>query len=355
MCTFCSDLPSHSRTSGSAKKRNITIFLSPNDPDNPKEAYRFRLLWFKKPEENNRDFPFIERQVHTHWGKTESGKAYVDDTVVCPYTKFVDIDGDDCPICKQANALAPWAPQNRGNKIAMKKFNQLKRTYQAIIPVFVVNDPKKPENNGKLMCFILNNNDEYKQLIKTINEEKAKIRAGGNKYDCFNGKQGVDLFIRMEKVPELRNAGKPNEYTAEVRKITTMGFGKNVYDIDAINKEAIDDFEFDQQYFVTNTIQELKAFYNKYYALGGANVPDEDIAGLVNTAKPKEQKTIVENKEISNNSDSVPESDMDSMVDDMPFDEPSKSNETSKTDTPPSDEPGSDTDVDSLIDELEMP
>lgn len=355
MCTFCSDLPSHSRTSVSAKKRNITIFLSPNDPDNPKEAYRFRLLWFKKPEENNRDFPFIERQVHTHWGKTESGKAYVDDTIVCPYTKFVDLDGDDCPICKHANSLAPWAPQNRGNKIAMKKFNQLKRVYQAVIPVFVVNDPKRPENNGKLMCFILNSNEEYKNLIKIINEEKAKIKAGGNKYDCFNGKQGVDLFIRMEKVPELRNAGKSNEYTAEVRKITTMGFGKNVYDIDAINSEAIDDFEFDQQYYVTNTIDEIKAFYNKYYALGGANVPDEDIGGLVTKTTQNETKNVtLENKNQVKTSESISEDAMNDMVDDMPFDEQTPTT-TYSSNTIPTEELHDNTDVDSLINELDIP
>ena len=56
MCIFCSDLPSDERE---GRKSFISLFLKPNDPNNPKETYRFRLLNYRLKSKNNRRHAFF--------------------------------------------------------------------------------------------------------------------------------------------------------------------------------------------------------------------------------------------------------------------------------------------------------
>ena len=282
MCTFMSSLPKQSKSSEVARKVNIALFLKPNKEN---EMYRFRILAFKAANKSNRDFPFIERHIHEHWGKSDRGVNIVDDSVTCLSTKFVDYDGDkfkDCPICCKANEnFIAWKNSSYKDKVSRDKFKKLQKKYQAVVPVYVVKDPNNEKNVGKMRVIIFNDRDDYKKLLELINTEQAKAKLQeketGTGYNVWNGKNAVDLYLRMDEVPTTYHAGEPNEVTFKLKKITAMTFGKKAYDLPAITKEAVDAFPFDENYYVTSTVDELKAFYKKYFAIEGADVPEEDI------------------------------------------------------------------------------
>ena len=309
MSIFCQDLPTFSRTGGTTKQP-ITIFLKPSEN---KEYYQFRLLNFRN-ENNKRDYAFIKRWVHTHWGKTEQGRNIVDDTVVCLMTGYVPFDGPNsakarreaCPMCRHDDEnFTVWKNSGWKDKIAMKKHFAMQRQFQGVIPVYVVKDPFNDKNNGKLKCFIISDPKEYEAFDELVHAKLAEIRREGNKYQIFNGENAVDFYLRMEKVPEVRHPGEPNESVVEVRKITKMAFGKekNAYDIPEINEDLIRAFEFDQQYYVENTPEEIEAFYKRHYSVVTQNVPEEDVDSLFDEKPAPKPSAKSAMKELSKPSD----------------------------------------------------
>ena len=300
MCTFMStsDLPSDTKSGKNKPKQFITLYMKPNK-DN--EMLRVRLLWYKQASKNDRSTPYIWQMIHDHWGTTESGKKIVDDICICPSTKYSKYDEEkfikrpgkdkkelNCPICRKANeAYTIWKNSGYKDKVSATKFNSLKAKFRACIPVYVVNDPNawnedksQNYNNGKMKVLIFTNKKEFDAFDKLVNEERARAyiaSQNGSGYELFNGGNAVDLFLQMKTVPEIRNEGKDNQYTAQVRKITGMKFGTKPYPIPEINKDNIDSFEFDEQFYISNTKEELQMFYKKYYGQNDVNVPTEDI------------------------------------------------------------------------------
>ena len=352
MCTFCSDLPTN-EYGANRKKAPITLFLKPNDPNNESEKYRFRILNFRSPVKNDRAYPFISRYVHNHWGINENGFKVVDDYVVCPATPYIDAKNDPslgfadtyhelklkdkkatwdnvCPVCRRvAEAWNSWKSSGKTDRLAVERAGNLKRQFQGIVPVYVINDPINEKNNGRFKCIIFSNQSEYKQFIDIVNAEVAKIVAGGRTYDWCNGKNAVDFYLRMDKVPVIWNEGKSNEKQGTVRKITRMAFGTKPYDLVDVNgheivtKEAIDKFEFDDQYYVKSTKTELEDFYKKYFSLVASSIPseDEDVFGD-STPTPRRESTvrIPQNPNISISAGSSTElmNDLISDPDDIP-------------------------------------
>lgn len=288
MCTFISALPSQSKMAESTKKKNLALFIRPTK-DN--EYYKFRLLAFKSPQKNDRDYPFIERYIHTHWTKDENGKSKIDAQVVCPVTKFVKTEGnpyDACPICKFANMnFAAWKESGWKDRESAKKHKEFGRKFEAIVPVYVKQDPTYPQNNGHLRVLIFTDKDFYKKFKQKINETSRSVC-------CFNGGKAVDFYIHMTVVPKVVNEGQPNEYTFNEKVIDKFGFTKpeKAYEIPAISKEAIDNFEFDDTYYVSSTPEELQDFYDKYIKLSSNDdIPEENVTVYEAPKAPKVKPT----------------------------------------------------------------
>ena len=304
MCMLTNEFSLASADTEQARKRNLMMFLKPNKD---KEFYRFRLLNFRAPEKSDRTSPFITRWVHQHWGKTDKGINVVDDTVTCLTTEApqVKYDGNrytDCPICRKANEnYGIMKASGFKDKVARDNHRKMKRAFQAIIPVYVVNDPNNDKNNGRLRCFMITEKapkkrknpitgqfeevgDQigltYADFLKIVNAEfeAAKAFAGSaNQYSIWNGGMGKDFFVRVDDVESVQNEGQPNEYRSKKRCITKMGFLKTTYEIPGINKDALDDFPFDETFYTSSTVAELEAFYKKYFRGPMVDVPDEDI------------------------------------------------------------------------------
>ncbi len=324
MCTFCSsiELPTRSKTDGSAKKSTSRLisFLKPNKP---KEFYRFRLLWFKTPR-SNRDFPFIERYIHQHWTNSDKGFRTTDDVITCPTTKWVDFDGDpykECPLCRAANKhFIAMKNSNYSDAISKQKYRDMKRAYQAVIPVYIVNDPNYEQANGKIRCFTFDDKDQYKAFLEVVKNGISEAKKNG--YSIWNGTNAVDFYAQVDNVTETVNEGTPKERTFSRRKIVKMGFFQKPYDIPAITKQAVDDFPFDDTFYVSASRAELEEFNKKYFAHPDADIPEEDfdIDSVSETkvkATNKVQESPTENKAKEEAAAELPESeDLDDLLSD---------------------------------------
>lgn len=275
MCTFLSELPKHSKTIEQPKQQMLYL---PLQPSNEKEYYRFRLLWFKSPSKNDRDYPFIERYMHMHFAKDEEDKWQIESQVVCPVTPHVKQhwEGDaynSCPICNFSNHnFIAFKESGWKDRESSKKQKEFSRKFEACVPVYVVSDPNYDGNQGKFKVIKFVDKEDYKKF-------KDLVSKASHENLVFNGKNAVDFYIRMETVTETLRKGQPTEYVWKHNVIAKMGFTNKPYDIPAITKEAIDNFEFDDQFYVSSSKEELKEFYDTYCRkMNNDDIPeDEDI------------------------------------------------------------------------------
>jgi len=171
---------------------------------------------------------------------------------------------------------------------ARKKNREFGRKYQAIIPVYVVNDPNYAGNNGRFKVIIFNDKKFYDEFVKKI--EKQLMKA-----NCFNGVNAVDCCLHMKVQEDIANEGKTNQYVWKHRVIDKIAFSKP-YDLPAITKEAVDAFPFDETYYVGSTKDEIDAFYKKHIKISNDDiVMDEDDEVKVYEA-PKEETVKKTNK-----------------------------------------------------------
>lgn len=349
MCTWMTELPQKAKSVESAHKPNLMIYLKPTPP---KEYYRFRLLGFRSPK-SDRDFPIIERFTHQIWCEDSNGKRHTE-SIVCPVTPYVKAkwNGDpmnDCPLCKFANAnFGAWKKSGWKDRESAKKNRDFGRKFEAIVPVYVVNDPSHPTNNGHLKTISFTDKDEYKKFKELI----LKYTHGWKDDDgtvhepqiVFNGKNAVDFYIRYETKEEVKNEGKPNEYHWKHNVIQKMGFSNKPYDIPAITKEAVDDFPFDETYYVSNTLEELNDFFNRHAKVSNDDIPDDDedidLVAAKPTAAPKPQ--VQKTNSIEKTEVAAPVKFEDSVAD-LPFDDGSETKAEA------------DADIDDLLDEDDEP
>lgn len=321
MCTFLSTLPKKSKTVGNDKKRNLVLSLRPcPDTDGEKTWYRFRLLNFSA-KNSDRDYPFITRYVHQKWKTNDKGFPEIENEIVCPVTKWTSWDGDryDCPICKFANQqYSALKESNWKDADARKKNKEFGRKFQAIIPVYVVNDPNYEGNNGKIRVIIFSDKKFYDEFVKKI--EKQLLKA-----NCFNGVNAVDCCIHMSIKEEIINEGQPNQWVWKQRVIDQIAFSKP-YDLPAITKESVDAFPFDETFYVGSTNDEIQTFYKKYIKVSNDDiVVDDDDSEMTVYDSPKVETvikktntvntTIAENTKIQDSSE-LTDDDIDDLTKD---------------------------------------
>lgn len=360
MCTFLNSLPKKSKSAGTAKRKSLVLSIKPcPDKNGEKTWYRFRLLNFAG-QGTDRDYPFIERFIHQHWKVNEKGYPEIEDEVTCPVTSWMNWEGnryDGCPMCRYANQQFITLKESGWKDAdARKKNREFGRKYQAIIPVYVVNDPNYEGNNGRFKVLIFGDKDTYKEFVKKVEKQLLK----GN---CFNGVNAVDCCIHMSEVPEVRNEGQPNEYVYKNKVIDKITFSTKPTDIAAITKQAIDNFPFDQTYYVSSTKEELQAFYDKYITVSNDDIVDDDddeVKVYDAPAKTAPTKTAEAEKSVQNTevkTDDISNEELDDLTAD-PDDkalEPAVSAEPTTSDETKSEPAKSDdADLDVMLAELDL-
>jgi hypothetical protein len=282
------------------------------DKDGKPVWYRVRLLAWTSPEINNRDYPFIERFVHTIWKKNDKGFSVIDDEVTCPVTKHVQIEGNPykvCPICKLADQyFGAWQSSGWKDREACKKNKEIGRKYQAIIPVYVVDDPNYQANNGKFKVLIFSDKKFYEVF-------KEKVEKASHTNCVFNGKNAVDCCLHMTEVEEVRNPGQPNEYVYKQKVIDKVTFTTKPYDIPSITKEWVTSSGFDEEYYTTSTLEELQAFYDRHFKISNDDIPEEDTMSVIDTSLTETTSSNVNLENTSIPSNDVSTNDINSFID----------------------------------------
>ena len=327
MCTFLSTLSKKSKVKGNTKKKNFVLTLRECPEENGEKTwYIVRLLNFQS-KTSTRDYAFIERYVHQIWGINEAGKRVVKDEVVCPVTKYVDWEGNryDCPICKYASQqYGVYKESNYKDTDAGKKNREFSRKFQGIVPVYVVKDPNYPGNEGRCKVIVFNDKKQYEEFEKKVQKQLLKC-------NCFNGGKAVDCCIHVSRVEKVNNEGTPKEYRWTQKEIDTIAFLKpeKAYEIPKITRQYIDEFPFDDEYYVSPTQDDLKAFYDEHIKVNvtstDIDISDDDqeikLDEEVKEDKPTQKSNVVEdtvreNTEAkkSDSSEDIDSLDIDSLV-----------------------------------------
>lgn len=315
MCTFYNSLPKQSKSAG-IKKRNLGLTLKAC-PDE-KSYYRFRLLAFNSPN-TDRDFPWIQRFMHVKWGvHPEKGYPMVLDSITCPVTPHVHVEGNRynaCKMCDVANKyFVAFKESGYTDKEAGKKNKEFGRKLEYDIPVYVVNDPVNGDyNNGKFRVLILNDKKVYEEF-------KAKVEKQSMKNNVFNGHNAVDCCFHVSEVTEVKNEGQPNEYKWKHKVIDRIVFSNQPKDIPAITKEAVDAMGFDAEYYTSSTPEEIDAFYKKWCTVSNDDIPDDDAEVPVYDSAPTNSRSIemptVQNDEVKHDNVDIPADDLDDLLGD---------------------------------------
>jgi hypothetical protein len=144
------------------------------------------------PAGNNEDVPFVQMISYSFKGP---GGHYIE--------KSRTTLGKDEPDPAQEAFSAYW---NAGDKEAAKKFP---RRIQYIANILVVDDPQKPENNGKVFLFKFGS--QIMTKIEECHEPKIPTRKKFNPFDLWEG-ANLDLVVgRKDKFPTYENSSFQTE------------------------------------------------------------------------------------------------------------------------------------------------
>lgn len=144
------------------------------------------VIRFLPPKEGE-SVRWVEKYSHTFEGP--SGKYYSEN---CPTT----IKGLDCPVC-DANKLIH---KQHEKELALKMTKDTKRSHKWFSNILVVDDPKNPENNGKVFLF------EYGLKIYSKIEEALKpVSARKKAIQPFDLDEGANFLLVAKTVNKQRN------------------------------------------------------------------------------------------------------------------------------------------------------
>lgn len=299
MCKFISSFPKHSNIIGAAKRNpNLEMFLQPCKDE--RTYYRVRLLGIGST--NGRDDPHITRAVHKAWSTDpKTGKKKLEKIVCSKGTPWIETDGPKNTSCKICNyAGQQWSIYNESGKtdaIAKQKAVSCTSSFEAIVPVYVRQDPNYERNNGKFRVIVFTDKDTYMNFRKAADKKCHEV-------NVFNGGKAVDCLIHVsQNLVEGKNGN-----TYKRTEIDKIKFSTEPYEIPAINSKNVDGFPFDDTYYVSSDEEEINAFYNKFCAISNDDIPEDDDIPVYKTdnsssAKPAENKMTIPSNDTSDDSD----------------------------------------------------
>jgi hypothetical protein len=134
-------------------------------------------------------YPYV--QIHTHGFQGPTNKWLIDN---CPTSI-----GENCPVCK-ANTML-W---NSGQESDKKLASARKRKLNYISNILVINDPKHPENNGKVFLYKYGKRI-FDKALEMVNPQVDEISGAVEPIDPFDAEFGVNFKLRITKVDGFPN------------------------------------------------------------------------------------------------------------------------------------------------------
>ena len=303
-----SSLSKYSPSIGVVKRNpNLEMFLQPCKDE--KTYYRVRLLGFES--KMGRTDPHIVRHVHKVWvTDPKTGKKHLEKLLCSKKTAWVETEGSKASSCKICNYVnQQWSIYNESGKTdteARIKAGKFSPNYEAIVPVYVKNDPNYERNNGKLKVIIFSNKDSYDDFREKVEKKLREVQV-------LNGVQAVDTLIHVGYEEVQGKNGK----TYKNPVIDNIKFSTNPYDIPAINSKNIDSFPYDETFYSVPDQEEVDEFYNKHCCVSNDDIPEDDEIVVYKhdtTSKTSDVKVPV--NDIPD--DDISDDDLNELVNDTP-------------------------------------
>ena len=308
MCKFMSSFPKNTDIIGAPKRNtNLELFLQPCKDKNT--YYRVRLLAFESKSGERKD-PHITRKVHKAWvTDPKTGKKKLERIVCSRGTPWIETEGPKNSSCKICNyAGQQWTIYNESGKtdtLARQNAGKMTASFEAIIPVYVRNDPNYEKNNGKFKVIIMNDEKQYKAFRELIEKKSREVLV-------FNGGKAVDCLIHVNSEELTSKSGK----TYKKVEIDRIVFSTNPTEIPAINSKSIDAFPFDDTYRVSSDDEEVEEFYKKHCAIVNDDIPEDDEVPVfkreVNDLKPSVKVPV--NEAVEESVNDIPSDEIDSLI-----------------------------------------
>jgi hypothetical protein len=154
----------------------------------PKTKIGYAVLRFL-PAPKNEELPWVRR--FSHGFKGPQGQWFIEN---CPTTR----GGASCPVCKSNNKL--W---NSGVEDDKAIARDRKRKLRFISNVLVIDDPKHPENNGKV--FLFEYGAKIYDKIKDLIEPQFPDQEPANPFDFW---EGADFKLKSREYEGFQNYDK---------------------------------------------------------------------------------------------------------------------------------------------------
>jgi hypothetical protein len=228
------------------------------------------------PAKAEEGFPFV--QLHTHGFQGPTGKWLIDN---CP----TSIE-KDCPVCKANTDL--WQTGSEANK---KLASSRKRKLNYISNVLVVNDPKHPENNGKVFLY------KYgKKIFEKIKDQISPPEEFPDMapVDPYSMEEGANFKLRVVRVDGFPNYDKsgfdnptPVGNDDRIAELETQLFSLN----DILDPKHFKSYDEMNKRFIATTGGPATPNTDETEVEDGDDKPPFDAEDDLPIAKPKSART----------------------------------------------------------------
>lgn len=196
--------------------------------------------------------------------------------------------GERCPISEERFRLT-----KNGSAEEKERIDKVRRSTKWYVNVFVIDDPKNPENNGKNK--ILRYGKQLEKIIMNAISGDDADEYGERIFDL--GPNGVDLKIKVEKQAEYPTYVS-SRFTSSKLKLSEdkqKEILEHTYDLTAVNQ--------------VKSYEELQEMFNEHF---WANL-EPSATKTKTVAKPKAENKVP----VVDNSDDQTEADIDALLKDL--------------------------------------
>jgi len=213
------------------------------------------------------ELPWVK--VFSHGFQGPGGQWLIDN---CLTTK-----NQQCPICEHNSTL--WNSGIEANKEVVRK---QKRKLSYISNIYVVSDPKRPENEGKVFLF------KYgKKIFDKITEAMAPEFADETPINPFDLWKGANFKLKIRKVEGYQNYDK-SEFDSAEPLLDDDDQLEKIWKSEYTLKDLVSDKEF-------KSYDQLKSRLDKVLGLNGEDVP---VKTTVEQMKSLPKKPVVDESQV---------------------------------------------------------
>jgi len=213
------------------------------------------------------ELPWVK--VFSHGFQGPGGQWLIDN---CLTTK-----NQQCPICEHNSTL--WNSGIEANKEVVRK---QKRKLSYVSNIYVVSDPKRPENEGKVFLF------KYgKKIFDKITEAMAPEFADETPINPFDLWKGANFKLKIRKVEGYQNYDK-SEFESAEPLLDDDDQLEKIWKSEYTLKDLVSDKEF-------KSYDQLKSRLDKVLGLNGEDVPAKT---TVEQMKSLPKKPVVDESQV---------------------------------------------------------